>query len=82
MVGLGGQPAVGREEPGESAEVDSEAVCDPEAGGGGSVQEGEVEDSEIARTKLAPQTSRLKGGCSQDWLPHSAASRNLDGKTD
>ena len=39
MVGLGGQPAVGREEHSESAEVDREAVCDPEAGGGGSVQE-------------------------------------------
>ena len=30
MVGLGGQPAVGREEHSESAEVDREAVCDPE----------------------------------------------------
>src|SRR5215218_2967929 len=43
MVGFGGQPAGGREEPSESAKVDREAVCDPEAGGGGSVQEGESE---------------------------------------
>src|ERR1039457_4645333 len=42
---------MGWKECSERAEVEGQAVCDPEAGGGGSVQEGESEPGRLVRSR-------------------------------